>query len=1542
MIKTMAPLLRKSLSIILTIALLFGLLGTAVIFHLGANNKTIQAAGDTWVVTSNADSGTGSLRAAIDGANDGDTIVFDLTDTTITLSSTIGFNIPNLTIDGGAGVTIKRDAANSSEFGLLYSGTATDTLTLKNLTLTNGKANNGGGLYAWYDVILENCIFTNNTATNGGGGGVYASGTVTLTNCTFTGNTASGDGGGVRAGGSAILADCIFTNNTATNGGGGGVYASGSATLTNSNFIGNTASSYGGGVRAGGSAILADCIFTNNTATNGGGGGLYAFGTATLSNCIFTGNLSGLDGGGVYAGGTITLANSAFANNTSGSGTVFSRYGSVTGTNSTFFSNTVNPTSGLFAGIVRAETDVSLYHCTFTNNQNNGVGSAYNAYVYNSGTSTITLANCLMTQDGLTGNTNKTIEDGYDNMRAGNGSDDESDSDDYESWFDNNVLTFNYVMPLPGVAGGASVLSGYTTDAAGNNRGAVDSPCLFGAINWTAMSWMVTTSLDPAATSPDTTLRSCVDEAEAYNTSPLPDKRVVYFAPEKTNGGVPDFYITLSGTQISFSKDIMIIGRLGANGLPEITVDANEASRVFNHTGTGASHFYGLTITKGKVTSADGGGIYSNGSLVIQDCVISENTVINGHGGGIYVNGAFTMYSGTISNNNAGYGGGGVSNDGTFTMYNGTILNNSAMLYGSGIYNNGIFTMYAGTISNNNTNFGGGIYNNGTFTMENGTISNNNAVLGGGLENFGGTFSMNGGMISGNYAIYGGGVCVYEGTFTMTGGMISNNEAEDNGGGVYNYGTFTMTGGTISNNNTGYGGGIYNNDTFTMENGTISNNNAGYGGGIYNNGAFIMNGGAISYNEAENDGGGVYNNNDSTFAMNNGTISHNVSWYDGGGVENNGTFTLNDGRISDNYADNSGGGVYNYIETFTMNGGTISNNEAQYNGGGVFNSNDRTFTMNAGEISYNTAGDGGGVSNYGTFTMTGGMISNNEAQLNGGGVYNYATFTFSAISNDLADIGIIAANTADYGGGVYNEIGGTFTMKGGFIGDTDEDDRTNGNIANYDGGGVYNEGTFIMEWDDDVDGAGIISCNKASNNGGGVYNEGTMKGKAGGLLLNEAVNGGGVYNDGSLEIIRGTQEQMPYMVAGNIATANGGGVYNSGDGTLEITAAMIAFNTAVNGGGVYTVSYDDFSTANDPDSGESYVVFGGNEATGGYKILVTGSAIYNIYAQQIRHDTPSPFNMWSINPGASTPGTPFDYGYNNYDINFKPFSVTVNGSYATPSGSSQYIEGMLVNVHAGTRSGYTFDGWQVVSGGVILDDSTSTSTFFTMPAEDVSVTATWKADTQPPTTSITTTTSTTPPGNTGGPSVIPTTISPSTTTTTIVTTPTTATTTITTTTPITSPTTTTSTTTTTTPTPTTTTSTTTTTPPSTTATTPTTQTAVPTTAPTTSSAIPPVVGDDGDTWALTNLILAIIGAVMALIAALKSIIRSGNEGIWSTKLLWLLIVVALGIIGLVIFFLTQDMTNPATFVDLWTITHVALLALGALFTFLGLKQGKQA
>ncbi len=117
-------------------------------------------------------------------------------------------------------------------------------------------------------------------------------------------------------------------------------------------------------------------------------------------------------------------------------------------------------------------------------------------------------------------------------------------------------------------------------------------------------------------------------------------------------------------------------------------------------------------------------------------------------------------------------------------------------------------------------------------------------------------------------------------------------------------------------------------------------------------------------------------------------------------------------------------------------------------------------------------GYGGGILNEGTLTVSGCTLSANSAQF-GGGVYNAAkgTLTLSSCT--------VSGNHAPYGGGMDNEGKATVsnsTLSSNSTGGTDV------SLAGTAGGSIYNGGTLTV--------SGCTVSNNDAGIGGGIYNSG--------------------------------------------------------------------------------------------------------------------------------------------------------------------------------------------------------------------------------------------------------------------------------------------------------------------------------------------------------------------------------------------------------------------------------------------------------------------
>ena len=71
------------------------------------------------------------------------------------------------------------------------------------------------------------------------------------------------------------------------------------------------------------------------------------------------------------------------------------------------------------------------------------------------------------------------------------------------------------------------------------------------------------------------------------------------------------------------------------------------------------------------------------------------------------------------------------------------------------------------------------------------------------------------------------------------------------------------------------------------------------------------------------------------------------------------------------------------------------------------------------------------------------------------------------------------------------------------------------------------------------------------------------------------------------------------------------------------------------------------------------------------------------------------------------------------------YNVTIKNGAVGASGSGSYAQGTTVNINAGTKIGYIFNGW-TSSAGIKFANASSATTTFTMPVNDVTVTANWK------------------------------------------------------------------------------------------------------------------------------------------------------------------------------------------------------------------------
>lgn len=310
-------------------------MGGGAVLALGAGLVTgaTPAGAATFTVDTNTDTvaadGLTSLREAIDGAADGDTITFDPSVTGTIILSLGQITIDDaITVDGPGEDTLSISGNGASRIFYINAG---GTVTIDGLTLEDGRegGSSGGAVRSENtDLTITDSRFEDNFA-NGSGGAVFIDGAdLTVSGSTFYDN-AGDQGGGVAAvnDGVTSVTDTVFDDNYA-NGSGGGMYVDGSngATFTDVTFTGNFADSDGGGLFVGDNSaevLITGSEFTDNFAASDGGGATFEGMGADIT--VETTTVSGNRAPNDQAGGlffyyadediTMTVSNSTITDN---------------------------------------------------------------------------------------------------------------------------------------------------------------------------------------------------------------------------------------------------------------------------------------------------------------------------------------------------------------------------------------------------------------------------------------------------------------------------------------------------------------------------------------------------------------------------------------------------------------------------------------------------------------------------------------------------------------------------------------------------------------------------------------------------------------------------------------------------------------------------------------------------------------------------------------------------------------------------------------------------------------------------------------------------------------------------------------------------------------------------------------------------------------------------------------------------------------------------------------------------------------------------
>ncbi|GHV94107.1 hypothetical protein AGMMS50293_04270 [Spirochaetia bacterium] len=209
-------------------------------------HKDVQAIFGKLVSTS-SNAGAGSLREALENAQNYEHIVFAAGISQINLTSRLeidtGTSTRPLTIEGGNGVILLGSGITPVSNGSQILSSSSANVTIRRIHFKDGKATGRGGAVtnALGNLTLESCIFSGNSTTlstsTSSGGAIFNSGTLTVNGCTFYGNT-SGYRGGVIGNeyySTIILKGNIFWGNTG-NSGDNVVYIVGNGTVSSGGY----------------------------------------------------------------------------------------------------------------------------------------------------------------------------------------------------------------------------------------------------------------------------------------------------------------------------------------------------------------------------------------------------------------------------------------------------------------------------------------------------------------------------------------------------------------------------------------------------------------------------------------------------------------------------------------------------------------------------------------------------------------------------------------------------------------------------------------------------------------------------------------------------------------------------------------------------------------------------------------------------------------------------------------------------------------------------------------------------------------------------------------------------------------------------------------------------------------------------------------------------------------------------------------------------------------------------------------------------------
>ena len=651
---------------------------------------------------------------------------------TITLAGSSADNVSLQVVDPG--VTSSR---------LLYIFGSGKTININNMTLKGGDISSYGGV------------------ADGMGGTICLSyGDLNITNSVITGSTAF-FGGGIDAGGNVVLDNTIIQNNTATQFG-GGIYASfGTVTLQNgSKILNNSVNGNGGGICVRENAILnlngSDILISGNRADRSEGGGIYSLGTTNIHGATIEDN-SALAGAGIFSNNIINISSAIIQNNSAdgiGGGGIYINSGTVTMSGNVIINNNTSDGQGdgvdltrgtlnvestasvtigdklRIAGDFNVAADASLTlmggsRVVYYGVDQDILALDYYDLMFEHGAKT--LAGDISVRGELTNYGAEFIHNSYEVNYSG-ANQNVAALDYYDL-----VFSGSGVKTLVGDIGIAGMFTADNTNFAhGNYTVAYNGgDQAVTALNYYRLALQgdnTTKTFQDGVTSVEQQIK--VTDAVTLAGSSADNVTLQIVNPGITHSRLLE--ISVSGKTVDISNITLKGGNLSSYG----GVLAGMGGAV--HVVSGNLNLTDSVITDSKAFY--GGGIYSTGNVVLDNTIIQNNTATQ-YGGGIYANsGTVTLQNGSqVLNNISTNGNGGgicVREHATLNLNGSNILisgNNCDTSQGGGIYSLGTTNVWGATIENNSALNGAGIFSNNILNIDTATIQNNSAgIIGGG------------------------------------------------------------------------------------------------------------------------------------------------------------------------------------------------------------------------------------------------------------------------------------------------------------------------------------------------------------------------------------------------------------------------------------------------------------------------------------------------------------------------------------------------------------------------------------------------------------------------------------------------------------------------------------------------------------------------------------------------------------------------------------------------------------------------------------------